>query len=68
VDVTGAVAVELNCDRMSQRIDERFVRDPEGDPKSRLWVAGVGRGYGYPKRLTNEELSRPAAPVVTVSR
>jgi hypothetical protein len=31
---------------MSQRIEERFVRDPEGDPKSRLWVAVVERAHG----------------------
>ena len=34
------------CDRMSQRIEERFVRDPEGDPESRLWVADAGRAQG----------------------
>jgi Protein of unknown function (DUF418) len=26
-------------------------RDPEGDPKSRLWVVGAGRGQGRPNGL-----------------
>jgi hypothetical protein len=38
------VKEERACDRMPQQIEERIVRDPEGDPKSRLWRAGTGQG------------------------
>jgi len=31
VYVAYVIASERNCDRMSQRIEERFVRDPEGE-------------------------------------
>jgi hypothetical protein len=48
---------------MWQRIKERFVRDPEGDPKSRLWIADVGRGYGYPNGPTDEERMWPVSEV-----
>ena len=46
----------------SQRIEGRFARNPEGDPKSRLWVAVAGRGYGYPngsarRRICGDEVA-----------
>jgi hypothetical protein len=46
VGVLNAVAVERDLRQASQRSEERFVRDPGDDPKSRLWVAAAGRTQG----------------------
>jgi len=40
---------------MSQRIEGRFVRDPQGESKSRLWLADAGRGKDARTARPDEE-------------